>query len=215
MSDEGQARHLVIFTRRPRYGVGKRRLAAEVGDLAAWRFQRSTLAALMRELAQDSRWITWLAVTPDKPTGWVTGARPIGQGPGDLGARLTRLAYALPSGPMIVIGSDAPQVNRRDIAAGFRALGRFNTVFGPARDGGFWLVGLSRRARRNPPFDHVRWSTPNALTDTIGNLGDQPVGYLRALEDVDDAASLKRAHAGGLRRGTAVQQAHFLDRIPE
>lgn len=204
MSVDSRARHLVIFARRPRYGVGKRRLAAEVGNLAAWRFQRSALAALTRELAHDPRWITWLAVTPDRPTNWVRGARPIGQGPGDLGARLTRLACGLPPGPLIVIGSDAPQVNRGDIAAGFQALGRFAAVFGPARDGGFWLVGLSRRGRRRPPFSQVRWSTPDALADTLVNLGDRPVGYLRVLEDVDDAASLRRVGAGGLRRGAAV-----------
>lgn len=204
MSAEARARHLVIFARRPRYGVGKRRLAAEVGNMAAWRFQRSALAALIRELAQDPRWTTWLAVTPDRPTRWVMGARPVGQGPGDLGARLTRLARGLPPGPLIVIGSDAPQVTRRDVAAGFQALGRFDAVFGPARDGGFWLVGLSRRGRRRPPFNPVRWSTPNALADALANLGDQPVGSLRVLEDVDDAASLRRVGSGGLRRGAAL-----------
>jgi glycosyltransferase A (GT-A) superfamily protein (DUF2064 family) len=204
MSADRQTRHLVIFTRRPRYGVGKRRLAADVGDLAAWRFQRATLAALRRELAQDRRWSTWLAVTPDRPTGWVTGARVVGQGPGDLGARLTRLARGMPPGPIIVIGSDTPHVARRDIAAGFRALGRFDTVFGPAQDGGFWLVGLSRRGRRKPPFEHVRWSTPQALADTLRNLGDRPSASLRVLEDVDDAASLHRVRSGGVRRGAAV-----------
>jgi glycosyltransferase A (GT-A) superfamily protein (DUF2064 family) len=204
MSAEARARHLVIVARRPRYGVGKRRLAAQVGNMAAWRFQRSALAALMRELAQDPRWTTWLAVTPDRPIQWVKGATAVGQGRGDLGARLTRLARGLPPGPLIVIGSDAPQVNRRDLAAGFQALGRFDAVFGPARDGGFWLVGLSRRGRRRPPFGKVRWSTPNALADTIVNLGDRPVGYLRVLEDVDDAASLRRVGSGSLRRGAAV-----------
>lgn len=194
----------MILTRRPRYGAGKRRLAAEVGDLAAWRFQRATLAASQRELAQDRGWTTWLAVTPDRPTGWVTGARAVGQGSGDFGDRLTRLAKRLPPGPIIVICSDTPQVVRRDIAAGFQALGRFNTVFGPAREGGFWLVGLSRRSRRKPPFGRVRWSTPQALADTLRNLGDRTVGYLRVLEDVDDAASLQRARSGSARRGRTV-----------
>ena len=182
---------MVIFARRPRYGVGKRRLAAEVGDLAAWRFQRAALASLMHELAPDPRWTTWLAVTPDRPNRWVRGARPVGQGSGGLGARLMRVIRGLPRGLLIVIGSDAPQVDRRDVAAGFQALGRFEAVFGPAPDGGFWLVGLSRRGRRRPPFSPVRWSTPNALADTLANLRDRPVGYLRSLEDVDDAASLK------------------------
>ena len=51
MNGKTRQRHLVIFARRPRYGVGKRRLAAELGELVAWRFQRTALTTLMRELA--------------------------------------------------------------------------------------------------------------------------------------------------------------------
>jgi glycosyltransferase A (GT-A) superfamily protein (DUF2064 family) len=43
MGDSRVSRHLVIFARRPRLGVGKRRLAADIGDLAAWRFQRAAI----------------------------------------------------------------------------------------------------------------------------------------------------------------------------
>ncbi len=194
MSADIRAQHLVIFTRRPRYGVGKRRLAAEVGELVAWRFQRFALATLLRELSQDPRWRTWLAITPDRPTDWVRGATPIGQGRGDLGQRLSRVSKRLPIGPIVILGSDAPQVKRHDVAAAFKALGRNDAVFGPSVDGGYWLIGLSPRCRMAPPFENVRWSTPDALRDTIANLRNRRVGFLRTLEDVDDAASLRRLH---------------------
>jgi glycosyltransferase A (GT-A) superfamily protein (DUF2064 family) len=192
MGFEHSGRHLVIFARRPAYGVGKRRLAAEIGDLAAWRFQRFTLAALLRELAADHRWTTWLAVTPDRPTGWVRDARVIAQGQGDLGRRLIELMRRLPAGAVVVVGSDSPQVTRQDVATAFHRLGPCDAAFGPAVDGGFWLVGVSRRGRRRPPFRAVRWSTAHALADTLDNLRGRPVGFLRCLEDVDDAASLRR-----------------------
>jgi glycosyltransferase A (GT-A) superfamily protein (DUF2064 family) len=194
----------VIFTRRPCLGVGKRRLAAEVGELTAWRFQRFALATLLRELAHDPRWTTWLAVTPDRPTDWVRRARAIGQGPGDLGARLARMAKRLPRGPMVVLGSDAPQVRRRDVADAFHALGEAAAVFGPSVDGGYWLVGLSARGRLTPPFQGVRWSTVDTLADTAGNLPASSVSYLKVLEDVDDAASLRRLCSGPPRRAAAV-----------
>lgn len=192
MAADRAARHLVIFARRPRYGVGKRRLAAEVGELTAWRFQRFALAALIRELAGDRRWTTWLAITPDRPTDWVKGARPVGQGPGDLGERLDRVVRRLPSGSIVVLGSDAPQVTRRDAAEAFRQLGSAEAVFGPAVDGGYWLVGLSALGRRRPPFECVRWSTAATLDDTLTNLAGRPVAFLRRLEDVDDAGGLIR-----------------------
>lgn len=204
MGDSRHSQHLVIFARRPRLGVGKRRLAADIGDLAAWRFQRAALAILRRELANDPRWTLWLAVTPDRPTMW-TGATPaIGQGRGDLGQRLSHVARRLPPGPVVILGSDAPQVRRADVARAFKALGAMDAVFGPAEDGGYWLLGLSRRQRRRPPFDGVRWSSPHALADTVANLPTPKVSYLRRLEDVDDGASLARLRSGAVRPAVAV-----------
>jgi glycosyltransferase A (GT-A) superfamily protein (DUF2064 family) len=196
MSSDRRRQHLVIFTRRPCYGVGKRRLAAEAGEMVAWRFQRFALANLLGELARDPRWTTWLAITPDRPTGWVNGPRPIGQGRGHLGERLDRLAKRLPRGSLVILGSDAPQVTRQDVAAAFRFLGRCEAVFGPSVDGGYWLVGLSVRGRLKPPFDNVRWSTAHALSDTLANLRGCRIGLLRELEDVDDAVSLRRLQSG-------------------
>jgi rSAM/selenodomain-associated transferase 1 len=192
MSADRDRHNLVIFARRPAYGVGKRRLAAQVGELAALRFQRLALAKLLRELRRDPRWKTWVAVTPDRPTKWVRGSGCVAQGRGDLGERLSRVGRRLPRGPLVILGSDAPQVRRTDVATAFRMLGRCEAVFGPAVDGGYWLVGLSEGARTRPPFSNVRWSTAHALGDTLNNLQGRCVGFLRELEDVDDAGSLER-----------------------
>ena len=80
-----------------------------------------------------------------------------------------------------------------DIASAFRALGAADAVFGPARDGGYWLVGVRDRGLLRGLFRNVRWSTNHALADTIANL---PAGRDHALvdmlEDVDDAQSWRR-----------------------
>ena len=47
---------LVIMARAPRIGRVKRRLAADVGVLEAWRFYRQTTARLLRALSRDRRW---------------------------------------------------------------------------------------------------------------------------------------------------------------
>lgn len=192
MAADAHRRHLVIFARRPQYGVGKRRLAADVGDLAALRFSRTALAALRRRLARDRRWTTWLAASPDRSADWGGGLRVIPQGPGDLGQRLSRVLRQLPPGPVVIIGSDTPGVTRADVAVAFLALGSAEAVFGPARDGGYWLVGLRRQPRRAPPFADVRWSSPHALADTLRNLGGLPIRFLREREDVDDGDALRR-----------------------
>jgi glycosyltransferase A (GT-A) superfamily protein (DUF2064 family) len=86
-------------------------------------------------------------------------------------------------------------VTRTDIAAAFRALGPARAVFGPASDGGYWLVGLRRGPGEHLPFDGVRWSTADALSDTLANLEGCRVALLREQEDVDDGPALRRWRA--------------------
>jgi rSAM/selenodomain-associated transferase 1 len=193
MSDRG-LRNLAIMARRPAIGVGKRRLAADVGDVEAWRFQRWSLDGLLRELATDPRWRSWAAVTPDGPRDWLRGrVSGLPQGRGDLGQRLERLAGRFPVGNLVIIGSDTPSVQRRDVAAAFRALQTHDAVIGPAMDGGYWLIGLRRSVRGRLPFDGIRWSSPDTLPDTLVALAGLRVAMLDEREDVDDAASLRRA----------------------
>lgn len=187
-----QRRHLVIFTRYPRMGAGKRRLAADIGAVEALRFQRVSLANTLRRLAPDKRWTTWLAVTPDRSGPWPPACRIIPQGHGDLGQRLTRLIDHLPLGPVLIVGSDAPNITRALASQAFHLLQGHDAVIGPAMDGGYWAIGLRRRPRRIAPFQSVRWSTSHALDDTLRNLDGRSVIHLPRLDDVDDASSLAR-----------------------
>ncbi len=189
-------RHLVIMVRAPRLGAGKRRLARDLGALAAWRFQRAMLTRVLRRLARDPRWTTWLAVTPDRAAcpaaRWGTRARVIPQGAGGLGARMARLLREPPPGPVVVVGSDIPDLDAGHVAQAFRALGRHDWVFGPAADGGYWLVGARRRRAPWRPFDAVRWSSHHALADSLANLEGARIALLEELHDVDRGEDLAR-----------------------
>ena len=185
-------RHLVLFARRPQLGVGKRRLASTIGDIEALRFSRTSTYGLIRTLGCDPRWTLWVAATPDRPAGWVRNGGYIAQGRGSLGDRLTRVVAGLPPGPVVIIGTDLPTIGRGDVAAAFAALGRSECVFGPASDGGYWLIGLRRRPRLILPFDNVRWSSPSALEDTIAALKGASHALLDLREDIDDSEAMRR-----------------------
>lgn len=203
----GPERHLVIFAKAPRLGAVKRRLAADIGVVAATAFYRRTLNAMVRRLGADPRWATWLVVTPDAAVPEMArrwpALRVIGQGGGDLGARMARpLAPApigLPPGPVAIIGSDIPAITRAHIARAFALLGRNDFVFGPARDGGYWLIGTRRRPRLPPGLlAGVRWSTAHALADSLATLpAGAWVAFLEELEDVDDGATYRRRRRQG------------------
>ena len=190
-------RHLVLFVRAPLLGTGKRRLARDIGAVAALHFERVMLNLLARRLRRDGRWQLRLAVTPDRARGrahlWPRGVPIAPQGKGDIGARMRRALAACPPGPAVLVGSDIPALSADHVAGAFRLLGRHDLVFGPAEDGGFWLVGARRCPRLTPLFGPVRWSGPHALADVVGNLPRQvSVGFAARLEDVDDVVSYRR-----------------------
>lgn len=192
-------RHLVIFARAPQMGRVKRRLAAGIGAPAAARFYRRTLEQQIRRLARDRRWTVWLFVTPDGACGhpaWrgVLRSRVIAQGKGNLGARMKRPFRILPAGAVVLVGSDIPALRPCHIARAFGLLGRHDLVFGPASDGGFWMIG----ARRSRPLPHtlfagVRWSTTHALGDTLATIpAGLSAGTADRLDDIDDVQDLRR-----------------------
>ena len=65
---------------------------------------------------------------------------------------------------------------------------------GPARDGGFWLIGARRiRAMPRDLFADVRWSTAHALADTRANVpAAVSAGEADTLDDIDTADDLRR-----------------------
>jgi uncharacterized protein len=156
------------------------------------RFHVATLIRLLRALVADRRYRTVLAITPDR-TGFRLPVRVprIPQGSGDLAIRMHRAFRRFPRCRVAIIGSDIPDAGVHDARAAFRALGNAQAAFGPAADGGYWLVALSPR-RPARPFASVRWSSEHALADTLANFTAQRVAMLRTLHDVDTAADLRR-----------------------
>jgi len=194
--------HLIIFARQPRMGRVKTRLAKDIGRVAAWNFYRHILSRTVSTLTKNRRWKTVLALTPDRAihqhppwrTGLMTPRIPfIAQGSGDLGCRMQRIFRNLPPGPVIIIGADIPDIRACYIDRAFKILGHKRCVFGPADDGGYWLVGCNRRPRLPELFKNVRWSTEFALKDTLDPLPPSvTVGFAKQLSDIDTGGDLKK-----------------------
>ncbi|WP_281992844.1 TIGR04282 family arsenosugar biosynthesis glycosyltransferase [Sulfitobacter geojensis] len=185
---------LIIMVKEPRPGRVKTRLGRDIGLTAsAWWFRHQTRRLLRR--LRDPRWDIVLAVSPDREgmqsRVWPQELRRCPQGRGDLGARMARMLGQVSQGPACLIGADIPAISRKEIAQGFTALGNHDAVFGPAPDGGFWLIGL-KHPRRQPPhfFKNVRWSSEYALADSIATLPDHRIARIATLRDVDTADDL-------------------------
>ncbi len=180
---------LIIMAKAPIMGRAKTRLARDIGPAHAKRIYRAMMGQVIRATA-DPRWDTVLAVTPSAAMGKVPdwrGQSQIPQAAGSLSPRLAAVFARL--GPAVCIGTDCPDVNARDIARAFKAIGRGRHVLGPADDGGFWLIGTQGPVRADL-FDDVRWSHAKTLADMEARF-DGRVTKLRTLIDVDDLQALQ------------------------
>lgn len=195
---------LYIFAKAPRLGKAKTRLAADIGQEAALRLYRAMMCAVINnvqihviktgDVKSSHRWKTILAAADPETVGHVPeweGLEQIPQVEGSLSPRLAEVFKG--EGRIIVIGTDCPQVRASDISDALCALETHDAVFGPADDGGFWLIGMNGPV--NPKvFESVRWSHTDTLSDIKSNI-DGSVYILRTLIDVDDLAALNAVKA--------------------
>ncbi|MEM7430128.1 MAG: TIGR04282 family arsenosugar biosynthesis glycosyltransferase [Pseudomonadota bacterium] len=193
--------HLVIMAKAPKAGSVKTRLAGSIGVAEATRTYRTILNSTLRRLGRDPRWRTWIAVAPDTAIAqrvWPRGVCLTPQGSGDLGMRMQRVFDQLPGGPVVIIGTDIPDIPAASVAHAFGALGSYDCVIGPAPDGGYWLIGQRRRPRVLNIFEDVRWSGPHARADTLSNMARQNVATLEERDDVDTVSDYLAWRRNGL-----------------
>ncbi|MEM7257182.1 MAG: TIGR04282 family arsenosugar biosynthesis glycosyltransferase [Pseudomonadota bacterium] len=190
---------LIIFARAPLYGRVKRRLARDIGHERALEFYTDTLAGLLAEL-RDGPWALTVATDTRAATTHPVfhGVETMAQPKGDLGHRMVTVLRRFAGQPCVLIGSDIPSVRQSHIQSAFRALHDAEVVFGPACDGGFWLVGASAEfllTTREPGgfMRGVQWSTAHSLRDTLNTLPEGcRVETISTLADVDDGDAYRR-----------------------
>ncbi|MGW8322121.1 MAG: TIGR04282 family arsenosugar biosynthesis glycosyltransferase, partial [Thermodesulfobacteriota bacterium] len=114
--------------------------------------------------------------------------RAVPQGEGDLGRRMHfAFAESFEQGmkQVVLVGTDMPGIRPAHLESAFAALKHKDVVIGPARDGGYYLIGLSRPAP--DLFDGIPWGTGDVLQRTLdaASASNRRVALLDPLEDVD------------------------------
>ena len=184
------APRIALFTRYPTPGAAKTRLIPALGAAGAASLHRRlverTLAAMQASGlpfevritgAAGSTFAAWLGA----------GIRLVEQGTGDLGERLAR---ACP--PVLLIGSDAPDLTAGHLRTAAAALERAGAVIGPAADGGYWLLGLAKPLPGL--FTDMPWSSDAVAGETIARLAAHGIDPVRlpVLHDCDRPEDLAR-----------------------
>ena len=109
------------------------------------------------------------------------------------------VAEALEGGlPACIIGTEAPDVDAELVGAAFTALRENDVVLGPAKDGGYYLIGLNRP--QSLLFRGIPWSTDRVLDETLAVAAQAQlrVHLLPTHADVDRLADVPASLRGAL-----------------
>lgn len=192
--EENKERLLLIFTRNPKLGKCKTRLAATIGDQAALDIYMILLQHTA-EITKDLNCSKEVYFTEEPETNdlWdkMTYTKRLQSGE-DLGERMCN---AFKSGfqkgykKIIIIGSDIYDLNSEIIEEAFAELENSDFVIGPAADGGYYLLGMKSISKEI--FINKNWGTNTVLKDTLNNLRDKKVKLLQIKNDIDVYEDLK------------------------
>lgn len=178
---EAARRALIVFARAPQAGRVKTRIASSLGEASALAIYRTLGARVMRRLvplverdaAHAAACRVVVVATPDG-AGAEVGAW-LGrhwtledQGTGDLGARMSdafHRRFAEGAERVVIVGTDCPDLDWRVVDEAFHQLESYDVVVGPARDGGYYLLGICRPVPQL--FQNIPWSSADTMRATL------------------------------------------------
>lgn len=183
---------LVVFTRYPVAGQVKTRLIKALGPEGAADMHRRMTVFTVGEARKTGFpvQIRYTGGSVDQMREWLgPDHHYVDQGEGDLGQRLERAfddCFGQGARSVMVIGTDCPDNRAPVMVNGFRLLDTHPCVIGPAEDGGYYMIGLSRPQPRL--FRNIPWGTGDVLDRTL-EAADSFI-LLETLSDVDEPEDL-------------------------
>jgi rSAM/selenodomain-associated transferase 1 len=187
---------VIIFAKSPRIEDVKTRLAGRLSAGERLGLYRSLLEDTVEKLRRVPGADTFISYTPPEDGDYFEGfgLRTFPQAEGDLGLKMhAALARVLGEGyeKAILVGVDIPGLSSAVTERAFVLLEGSDVVFGPATDGGYYLVGLKRP--EEAVFTGVEWSTVTTLTESVAKAeaAGLRVGYADTLSDIDRPEDLK------------------------
>ena len=167
-------RLLIFFVKSPEPGAVKTRLSAEIGRDLAVELYKEIGARSLKAVEGGDYEIRIDFYPPDKEAevkAWLGEGRVyFPQAGADLGQRMEnafRSAFSDGAEYVVLTGSDIPDLSGKIIEEAFSKLYDNGAVIGPAKDGGYYLIGFSRQGFLPEVFNGIRWGGNSVFTDTM------------------------------------------------
>jgi len=187
---------LIIFARSPKGGDVKTRLAGHLTDAERLGLYTALLEATIGKLKDIENVDAFISYTPPEGGDYFRefGLGMFPQSGGNIGRRMHRaLDRVLENGyrKAVLVGVDIPGLSARTVLQAFELLSEHDVVFGPARDGGYYLVGL--KVPEEKIFKDIEWSTENTLRQSIqkAKASGKSIACTEELSDIDTAEDIK------------------------
>jgi rSAM/selenodomain-associated transferase 1 len=177
---------VLVFQKNAILGKVKTRLASGMGELRALEIYRH-LIQLTYSALEDVPVPVWTYFSDFIPETVNTSIeKSFVQEGQDLGERMANAfarSFELGMDKVVLIGTDCPTLQSNHLNEAFEALTHSDLVVGPATDGGYYLIGMNRRA--DYLFEGITWSTSQVLSETL-NVASQHCLTTTLLHELDD-----------------------------
>lgn len=183
----------IVFVKNIKLGKVKTRLAKTIGNQGAFEVYKALVEITERatnHVKSDKRIYFSDAVVNTK---WQNHYKTVQEGE-NLGERMKNAfnkGFEDGYERIVLIGSDLPDINSEHIENGLKSLKNNSIVFGPAIDGGYYLIGMTKMY--DAVFNNKPWSESHLLDVTLKELNQENISYtlLEALNDIDTFEDLE------------------------
>ena len=185
---------LIVFVKNIKLGKVKTRLAKTIGDENAFKIYKA-LVEITEKATQNLRVDNRIYFSDIIVNSKWQGSKKYVQVGGDLGERMKnafKTGFEDGYQRIVLIGSDLPTISDKIITNAFKELEENSVVFGPAEDGGYYLIGLTKLY--GTIFTNKPWSKDNLLKITLAELQSNKinVSLIETLNDIDTFEDLKQ-----------------------
>jgi uncharacterized protein len=195
---------VIVMVKYPRAGSVKTRLGRRIGMENACELYREFVQTLLKT-CRATGFDVVISCHPDHPFSdfreWLgSGFQYMVQRGPDLGDKMRdafEQAFALGYDRVILTGSDLPHLPCATIEAAAQKTGTCDVVIGPALDGGYYLVAMTKDRFFPDMFDGIPWSTADVLGMTLEKIAAGPCRFclLTPMRDIDTLADLNAVSA--------------------
>ncbi len=194
---------LIIFIKHPEPGKVKTRLARDIGETKATRIYSYMAETIIDKTSDPINYITIIFYDPpgkvEEIKNWINKREvqylpQTGSNLGDKISNAFEKVFTMGTNKAVIIGSDCIDVSKDIINEALSSLESTDVILGPAEDGGYYLLGLSKFVPEI--FQDIEWSTENVLRQTIEKISENNLKFnlLKSLKDIDTVDDLKEAN---------------------